>query len=232
VLCRAAQFVFFSRNRFVVHDYRMMPFWTLPPIQHAPVTPDTASTEECYPFDRFAASQFLRDAVPIHCLADLRSLELVFPPYEPHGWPLDQHPAMADWRATVHWLHNHITAPALAIRVAFPDFIYGISDVVGRLEVSKEHGMLIVDGYKRIVHPLRDLVKDDGLAGFYVEAAYPWRWVRNTILFMRLVGNEGWLERTELELKEDLQEVPGRDTNNKPEPEKSIWQRWYDVTIY
>ncbi|KAK3898480.1 hypothetical protein C8A05DRAFT_37929, partial [Staphylotrichum tortipilum] len=92
-----AQFVFFSRNRFIVHDFHAWHPWNLPAVQREPSTPDTASTStssrKYYPFDRLAASEFLRDIVPVHCLAYLRFLELVFPPYVPHGWPDRQHPA-------------------------------------------------------------------------------------------------------------------------------------------
>lgn len=97
LICRAlyrdAQFVFFSCNRFIVHDFHARQPWDLPAVQLEPGTPDTASTSsrKYYPFERLAVAEFLRDIVPTQCLANLRFLELVFPPYVPHGWPHSEH---------------------------------------------------------------------------------------------------------------------------------------------
>lgn len=88
-LYRDAQFIFFSRNRFIVHDFHAREPWFLPYEQYDddPATPNVAvtNTEVCYPFGRLAASEFLRDIVPSYYLAYLRFIELVFPPYVPHG---------------------------------------------------------------------------------------------------------------------------------------------------
>jgi hypothetical protein len=93
--------------------------------------------------------------------------------------------------------------------------------------------MHIVTGYKCIIYALKPMLKDDGLAGLYVQAAYPWRWDRNTIRFMRLPGNAYWLEETEEGLKEYLERVPGCedivDSRTKPEPRQSVWQHWEDT---
>ena len=230
VLCRDAQFVFFSGNRFIVHDLYATPCSTIPPVQHEPWTPDTPSADKYYPYERLAASYFLRNAVPSHCLPDLRFLELVFPPYVAHGWPLGQHPAMADWRATVDWMRREINAPALTIRVVFPDFLYGLS--VGRRDISHDQGMWILKGYKRIIHPLHRLVTDGGgLAALYVQATYPWRWTKGVFRIMELDGNQDWVVKTEQHLKEHLELIPGWGPGGrgKPEPRESAWQRWYDV---
>lgn len=88
--------MFFSGNRFAIYDSYVRWPWDLPSEQ-----PDAAADNPGYRYERLAASQFLRDVVPANCLADLRFLELVFPPYEPDSWPLDQHPAVVDWRAAV-----------------------------------------------------------------------------------------------------------------------------------
>ena len=233
-MCRDAQFIFFSRNRFVVHDVQATPCSALPPIQYEASTPSAASNEKYYPYERLTASDFLRNAVPAHCLGDLRFLELVFPPYVPHGWPLDEHPAVVDWRATVNWMRGEINALALTIRIVFTDFLHG--QVVGRRWLSKDQGMYIVKGYKRIIYPFRHLVKDDGLAALYVQATYPWRWTQNTIRYIQLHGGEHWLAETEQILKEHCERIPGCDASvdsrNKPEPRKSVWQRWYDADTY
>ncbi|KAK4128022.1 hypothetical protein N657DRAFT_638421 [Parathielavia appendiculata] len=57
-----------------------------------------------HPYKHLAASRFLRKTVPIDCLAHMRFIESVFPPYVPQGWPL--HLAMVNWRATVDWLRT------------------------------------------------------------------------------------------------------------------------------
>ncbi len=220
VLHRDAQFVFFSRNRFIVPGYQTASDLSSGLVE--PWTVGITSIDEEY--KRFAASHFLRNAIPTHCLADLRFLELIFPPYSLDEWPLDQHPAMMDWRATVFWIRSKANAPALTIRVVFPESLYGPSSA--RRELSQDQGVQIVEGYKRILHPLRSLAKHEDLGAFYVQAAYPWAFTKATI---RRTQNDGaWVLNKELELKKFCEDL-GRDTRlNKPEPRKSVWQRWYD----
>ncbi|KAK4236341.1 hypothetical protein C8A03DRAFT_45640 [Achaetomium macrosporum] len=219
LVCRAlyrdAQLVF-SRNRFIVHD-----------VQATHRDPETASTEESYPYQRLAASHFLRDVVPANCLAYLRFLELVFPPYWPHSWPVDEHPAIVDWRDTVDWLRGKIDAPALTIRVVFADFL---QNPAGRRSgTTKDEGKQIVRGYMHIIQALKPLVKHDGLASLYVQAAFPWAWARNVI---RQQDPDDWwsqeLAEQEQRLKELLERIPGCeaivDSRNRPEPRRSAWQ--------
>jgi hypothetical protein len=79
-----------------------------------PSVPGISSTG-CYPFERFVASQFLREVVPAHCLAHLRFLEFVFPPYLYDHWPQPEDPAMQDWCLTVDWLRDKINARGLTV---------------------------------------------------------------------------------------------------------------------
>ncbi|KAK4149544.1 hypothetical protein C8A00DRAFT_46855 [Chaetomidium leptoderma] len=227
VLRRDAEFVFFSGNRFVVHDYHAMPPWKLPDVQQ----------------ERFGASVFLREIVPAHCLAYLRFLELVFPPYAPHDWPQDdEHAAIQDWRATLDWIRARINAPALTIRIVMADSHLEIPE--GRRDVTKDQVNDMLGGYARIAHPLGPLVRDDGLAGFYAQLALPWRWTRDTVRSARQCGPWGpwWLAREERRLNEDCERrvrggrdddatVDSRDSS-KAEPRKSVWQRWYEVEDY
>ena len=67
VLCRDAQFVFFSGNRFVIHDSHSVIPCNLPRKQSEHSIP-----ERYYPYDRLFASEFLRDIIPVHCVGDLR----------------------------------------------------------------------------------------------------------------------------------------------------------------
>lgn len=233
-LCRDAQFIFFSGNRFIVHDFHASLPWHLPtPQLEEPEILDTTCTGKYYPYERFAASEFLRHIVPTHCLADLRFLELVFPPYVPHGWPLDEHAPVIDWRATVDWIRGHINAPALSIRVVMADFG---SQVKGRQVLTKDQGTSILRGYTRIIHPLRPLARDDALGGFYMQVAYPWRWTQDTLRHIRWHGECLVIER-EQDLKESGEryvrgESASSDPPNKAEPRKSGWQRWYEVSFY
>ncbi len=238
-LCLEAQFVFFSGNRFVVHDYCATPPWKLPPEQHIPR--DLASVSFRYPFDRFAASLFLRDVVPAHCLAHLRFLEVVFPPYVPHCWPNNKHPALRDWRETVtDWLTDKISAPALTARVVMADFY---SMVHGRLFVTDKEGNDIIKAYRRITCPLRQLGGagdgGGGLAGCYVQPAYPWKHTAQVRQLLREAGR-WWLAEAEKALKEDLErgmregggeEGPAGGAG-RPEPGRSVWQRSYDIPVW
>ncbi|KAK4233131.1 hypothetical protein C8A03DRAFT_48229 [Achaetomium macrosporum] len=237
LVCRAlyrdAQFVFFSGNRFIVHDFHALLPWDLPAVQREPSTPDAASTStntKYYPFERLAISEFLRDVVPTHCLANLRFLELVFPPYVPHGWPDSQHPAVRDWVATIDWLRGHINTPALTLRVVMADFWAG--PLIGRRRMTKALADDIIRGYRCIINPLRPLVRGDGgLAGFYIQLAHPARWTRDVV--RRAEHDPGFLDRMhrslDLQAERDIR-GPGAnlDDPNRAEPSKSSWQRWYN----
>ncbi|KAL2024964.1 hypothetical protein VTK56DRAFT_3663 [Thermocarpiscus australiensis] len=236
-LYRDAQLVFFSRNRFIVHDVQAWPGWTLDYTVQKPRDPETASIKESYPYERLATSHFLREFVPANCLAYLRFLELVFPPYWPYSWPVDDHPAIVDWRDTVNWLRGKIDAPALTIRVVFADFLQNPAG--SRSGTTKDEGKQIVRGYMHVIRALEPLLKHDGLAALYVQAAFPWAWARDVLLRQLLEPDDWWtqeLARQEQRLKELLERIPGCeaivDSRNKPEPRRSAWQTWYDVDWY
>jgi hypothetical protein len=229
LLCRDAQFVFFSGNRFIVHDFHALMPWDLPGVQYVPLD-SAAVTTRYYPYDRLFASEFLRDIIPAHCLADLRFLELVFPPYVPHGWPNRERATISDWCDTVDWIRDKINAPALTLGLVMVDF-HGDDAPNLRGDLTKEEGHEIGKGYSSILHCLRPLAREGGLAGIYIQPAYPWRWnpdaIRNN---MRQRYN--WLAEAERETKRHAEEFVfgGKDLrNNKAEPRKSTWQRWYEV---
>ncbi len=180
VLCRDAQFVFFSGNRFVVYDFDALMPWYLPDVEH-------------YPYDRLFAAEFLRDMIPAHCLADLRFLELVFPPYGPDDWPGSESAAVLDWSRTVGWIRGKVNAPALTVSVVMADYRYSPGDV--REALTKEQGMQIINGYSAVLYFLRPLARDDGLGGIHIQVAYPWRWTPGN---MR--RHSGGLEREEQHL--------------------------------
>ena len=211
VLCRDAQFVFFSGNRFVVHDFDALMPWDLP------------YDVESYPYDRLFAPMFLRDIIPAHCLADLRFLELVFPPYDPRGWP--GRAVIQDWSDTVDWIRGKVDAAALTISVVMADFHYVPDDV--HAELTKDQGLQIIKGYSNVLYFLGPLARDDGLGGFHVQVAYPWRWTPENRQRHSL-----WLAEEEQRLKEYAERfvLQGKAcSRNGRELRKSVWQRWYEV---
>jgi hypothetical protein len=173
-LYRDAQFVFFSGNRFIVHDSLALMPWDLPDVQYEPLD-SAAGTTRYYPYERLLASEFLRDIIPAHCLADLRFLELVFPPYVPHGWPNRERATVSDWCDTVDWIRDNINAPALTLGLVMADF-HGDDVPNLRGDLTKDQGYEIIKGYSSILHCLRPLARDGGLAGIYIQPAYPWKW--------------------------------------------------------
>lgn len=240
LICRTlyhdAQFVFFSRNRFIIHDFHARDPWDLPAEQLETDSPGTASASTSYPFERLAISEFLREVVPMHCLTYLRFLELVFPPYVPHGWPHMEHPAALDWVATVDWVRGQISAPALTLRLVMADF--GAEPITGRQVMTRALVDDIIRGYACIMNPLRPLVRGEGggLAGFYLQLAHPARWTPD--IFRRAQLDDGFLERLHRDLivgAERYLRGPGSSTLdhlNRAEPTKSSWQRWYQVDPY
>jgi hypothetical protein len=184
-----------------------------------------------YPEQRFAASEFLRDVVPARCLAHLRFLELVFPAYEP--LPPNDHPAVQDWCGILDWVRGIINAPALVIRFVMAELHFqAVGDA--RQGLTEEQGYEILFGYMRVMHPVKPLVREDGLAGFYVQAAYPWRWTKKTRGKIRRHGVE-WLDKAERDLKGRYERAVrglAAASCNKPEPTPSGWQRLYSNTRY
>ncbi|KAH6612961.1 hypothetical protein B0J18DRAFT_447421 [Chaetomium sp. MPI-SDFR-AT-0129] len=151
-----AQAVFFSANRFVIHDFTMsrtVEFfrrdrrWDLEDDPELPV-------DISYPHPRLGASEFLHDVIPQDCIAHLRFLELVFPQRLAAGWLRPDSPALEDWRETVGWLQDKISN--LTIRA-----------------VEAE----IIDPYD----PLAQLAGGpDRLSRFYADFTYPWEWTAET----------------------------------------------------
>ena len=225
VLRNEAQFVFFSGNRFVVHDFHATRPWYLPSEQLEAETSATSDDSmKYYPYKRFAASEFLQHVVPTTCLTHLRFLELVFPPYVPHGWPLDGHASVLDWRAMVGWIRGRINAPALTIRVVMVDASKG------REAMNKDQGNRILEGYDRIISPLKDLARGSDLAALFVQPAYPWRWAPKTRRRIRKDGGR-WLAKMEEDLKDRCENIPGQDVKscNNAEPTRGVWQGWHDL---
>ncbi|KAK3298540.1 uncharacterized protein B0H64DRAFT_77786 [Chaetomium fimeti] len=233
-LCQDAQFVFFSGNRFIVGDSKLGKCGHLPEAPSVWLSGRDTQPAGSYPYNRFAISQFVKEIVPVHCLAYIRFLELVFPPYYHHVWPRPEHPAMKNWHATVHWLKDKINAPGLTVRLVMADVDGGLLES-DRGRLTELEGKAIVRAYMNISSPLRHLTAgNDGLAMFYAQFAYPWAWTDVTKNWVRRHGHDrrGWVEPEEREL-EDFAEryVMGARYDklygdNRELPDKSMWQFW------
>jgi hypothetical protein len=194
LICRTlledARFVFFSLNRFVVNDTlaSSVPYIAFDvlktikvPAYHYDVwdlAEDVhAQPPSSYPAERFAASQFLRQIVPVNCLGYLRFLEIVFPPHNYACWPHDGHPALQDWVATIDWARNKINTPGLTLRLTMAGSLaWPPARPDERKLVTQAQGDQVLAGYDRILKPLACL-GEDGLARFYADFAWPWKWV-------------------------------------------------------
>jgi hypothetical protein len=214
-----AQLVFFSGNRFIVHDYQAEPPWELP---SAGQNSEGSIPSHEYPSERLAAAQFLRDAVPTHCLAHLRFLELVFPPYPPPAWPQREHPAIQDWQATVDWLQDKINAPGLTLRLVGAPVSDWTPDLYSA-QITTSEGDTIMRAYMALLRPLRQLA-DNGLARFYANLIYLWQWAEGS-----RYPEARWVQDKEREIKQHAERyVMGARyesfyANNREEPEASSW---------
>lgn len=181
-----ARVVFFSGNRFIVHDYRGdIPF---------KIPEDPAK----YHSDRLAASIFLREVVPSQMPREIHDLELVFPPYSPMGWPEEGHPALADWAETVCWAREKMNLCGLTLRLVMADSPYGPA-APGRGSITADQVEEILSTYRRIVSPVAVLAQSkagdenggDGnqLRKFDVRIGWPWAW---NFDYQAKVDEYGW----------------------------------------
>ncbi len=174
-LSQEAQYVFFSRNRFTVHDYKACALWEMPPPQQGSSSglgvPPHLQAHDPYPFGKFAASIFLRDVVPASALGHLRFLELGFPPYPSATWPKPEHPAARDWLSTVDWVRGRLNLPGLTLRMIVMDVSNGIPEELR--EATAEEIAALLRAYADLVRPLRGLGESHGLARFYAHFRYP-----------------------------------------------------------
>jgi hypothetical protein len=221
-LHRDAQFVFFSGNRFIVHDFDL---------DHPARLPEAVvASPGDYPYNRFAISQFLKEVVPTHCLAHIRFLDFVFPPYPHNSWPHPEHPAMQDWRMTVEWLRDKINAPGLTIRLIMEEA--SRRDIPpNRKVMTKAQGMAIIKAYLDILGPLKHLTTGDNpLARFHAKLAYPWSWTEATYDRIKQPDGYEWYKSEQQELNErgeryvmgDRYQSPYADNGEVPAP--SPWE--------
>ncbi|KAK7699667.1 hypothetical protein SLS64_011440 [Diaporthe eres] len=175
--------VFYSGNRFVVHDY-----------DHQ--RPYGAHLGD-YSFSRLAASMFFTDVVPERCLRELRLVEIAFPPYSPKTWPGEV--ALEDWSDTLSWASKRLNLPGLTIRSIMAG-LGGWEAPESRLYMTKEQGDRIIAAYGRIVEPIACL-GSDGLAKFYCSLTWPWAYTEESEVYTMDHGWE-WVAAKERILEE------------------------------
>ncbi len=223
-LCQDAQLTFFSGNHFIIHDYKADPCWEVPFLGGWGTEHQGPAPRYDYPSERFGASQFLREVIPSHCLAYLRFLELVFPPYLPQSWPRAGQPAMQDWLATVDWLQDKINAPGLTIRLVGADVSCFTPDVY-KTTISISDGEAITRSYQELWRSLKPLA-DNGLAGFYANFPCPWQFFGEPRNYLT---RWNWLEAQRQELKELAERMVMGDryeelyADGRKEPTQSFW---------
>ncbi|KAK4170987.1 hypothetical protein QBC36DRAFT_340830 [Triangularia setosa] len=177
LICRTlyyeTQHIFFSANRFIIHDYGDL----MNPRNFA-----APSWVESYPNSRLTASRFLRDQVPGSSLRSLRLLELTFPAYSYHVWPTSEHTAITDWIETIEYIKDKINGPGLTLRVIMLNppgtAPHGHDTLTG------EQGRQIEQGYQSILSPLTRLSQDSRggpLHRFYAHLAYPWAYTQDNL---------------------------------------------------
>lgn len=232
LICRTlsqdAQLVFFSCNRFIVHDYDACPPWELPDVSYGL---DELTPTRDYPNERLAVSQFLREVVPTPCLGHLRFLEVVFPPYPPSSWPQAGHPAIDDWWETVDWLQDKINLPGLTLRLVGARRARVWAPDAYSATITVCEGDAIMRAHMAILRPLTQLAHN-GLARFYANFICPWLWTEE-LQPQEYYKRLNCLGDRKREIKEQAERYvmgdryEGLYANNKKEPERSFWEDFH-----
>ncbi|EAQ82950.1 predicted protein [Chaetomium globosum CBS 148.51] len=211
-----ANVVFYTQNRFIIVDSP----WNDPCAYWDPGD---------YPFQSFAASQFLRNVIPRHCLGHLRFLELTFSQFTSEARPSDGHPALLDWDATVEWLKDELNLPALTLRLVVTGHDDPDRGSHTAYYYTREQGKEVLATYNRILHPLRLLgaAPDGGLARFYAVLPWPLKWSRLAKEQLSVKGWD-WLDSKDAELKKRAEKFVMGDRYESVslavvEPRKSLW---------
>ncbi|KAH6617350.1 hypothetical protein F5144DRAFT_606853 [Chaetomium tenue] len=211
-----------------VHDFTILTPWSIPEIPYQYHISTSAKMD--YPYERLAASQFLRQVIPGHCIAHLRFLELVFPPYVPYTCPETDHPVMRDWRETVGWRRDMINGPALTVRLIA---IRYTSDSYSDSPITVAEGDKVHRAYMDLLDPLKGLAEGpNGLSKFYASLRHPWELTfenENRRTGMEDFFEDSWLQAEERALKQKAERHVMGDryeslyANDRKEPPQSLW---------
>ncbi|KAH6629922.1 hypothetical protein B0J18DRAFT_362316 [Chaetomium sp. MPI-SDFR-AT-0129] len=214
----------YGHNRIVVldHDEDVWPSWPWPPGD--------------YPHQRFAISEFLRDALPPYCRQYIRFLEVVFAPITGDSRPRDGHPALTDWEETVEWIKRNLNVAGLTLRVVTTRTRWdqGQYDSV----TTPEQFWEVVEMCRTLLTPIQALVgathstptsdTNQVLAGFYANIAFP------TVTDTRQLHSWEWHKRKDRMFKRRAEQfvmgVRYRDDATLTEPRDSAWAYLSDRT--
>ena len=212
-----AREVFFGGNKFIMALEGRKEPWTV--VDRLP--------------EQIPSEKFFREVVPKDALKYIKTLELVFPPFQkPSLRPFKE------WEDTLEAVRGDLNLPNLTIRVFFLD-----GGPQSRrqneslaLMMTNKKAKLIYNTYMYIVQPFRQL---EGLRRLFVKAAWPWEWTEQ--------GNrrlEEEKERVEMEM-EDAEEMLERlvmgeeyesgsmgKTEMEEGPNVSLWKMEYDHEFY
>ncbi|KAF3763465.1 hypothetical protein M406DRAFT_261903 [Cryphonectria parasitica EP155] len=216
-LYKEAQAVFYSGNRFVVHD------WTSDPPWKREIDWDLVDgPKDEYPHACFGASRFLKEVVPEDCLHHLRFLEFVFPPYDYNVWPGKDHSALQDWKDTIAWAKDKINVEGLTIRFITNE-PSDWEQPRSWIEMSKPQALQIMKASSSILLTLPALGE---LRRFYARLVSPWIMTggfhdtRVAISYVEKRLKER-AERSIMGERYDAMYASGK------EPEESVWHHRY-----
>ena len=154
----AARMVFFSNNRFIITSSNG-------PNAIAETTPE-----------RLEASVFLTDVVPFTSLCWLRSVELVFPPFE-DDYLRATDPAYSDWLRTLDYINHELDTPMIDLHMHMADPEVNNGTVVGgrtyRPDFTKEQSEKVITMYIRLLDTFRRL---NGFKWFTMHLPLHWGW--------------------------------------------------------
>ena len=155
-----ARNIFFSKNRFIITSSKG-------PNCIAEGTPQ-----------RLEASIFLISVVPFTSLRYLRSIELVFPPFE-KDYLRATDPAYSDWLQTINYVKNELCTPMLNLHVHMADPQTENGRIVGgltyRLNLNQEQAQVIIAMY---IRTLKTFPPIDRFKTFTMHPVVPWSWDR------------------------------------------------------
>jgi hypothetical protein len=147
---RCALEIFYSRNQFVLDP------------QEGRRTPVHSTPE------RVEASLFLRDLMPVSAIHHLRSLEIVFPPFEGDYLPSDS-AGYRDWITTISYLAEHANLPQLTLKVLMSD-VYGGYHLPYRRGLTRAQKVTVLRMYACVLQPLASLKRPKDL---FIDLIYP-----------------------------------------------------------
>ena len=154
----AARRVFFSNNSFIITSSNG-------PNAIAETTPE-----------RLEASIFLTDLVPFTSLCWLRSVELVFPPFE-DDYLRATEPAYSDWLRTLDYIKHELNTPLMDLHMHMADPEVNNGTVVGgriyRANITKQQFEKVITMYIRLLATFRRL---NGFKCFTMHLELPSGW--------------------------------------------------------